>query len=225
MGVSQKKGVSQNKWESPRRLFNSNTQKYKCALKEWNKLWKFLNVLSCFLTRCPGLWETVFHVSCFLPSEEETYRRYHLPAKLSDHWLGASVCFHPGIACCFAASLLLAHRVMSKMSFLMKAGRKEQCHCVMCRDYDRERSHRYRSNVTNNTWGSIMAGLWRERQHLRDSGQVEFSPSLGDNYASWPNISWCFTLFDIIDHFKHLTLKWQCCCSCSCMVLPNKLRL
>lgn len=121
--------------------------------------------------------------------------------------------------------LLLAYRVMSKMSFLMKAGKKEQCHYVMSRDCDRERSHRYRSNVTNNTWGSIMGSLWRERQHLRDSGQVEFSPSLGDNYASWPNMSWCFTLFDIIDHFKHLTLKWQCCCSCSCMVLPNKLRL
>lgn len=135
------------------------------------------------------------------------------------------MCFHPGIACCFAASLLLTHRVMSKMSFLMKARRKGQCQCVMCRDCDRERGHRYKFNVTNNTWGSIMGRLQRERQHLRDPGQVEFSPPLGVNDISWPSISWCFTFFDILDHFKHLTLKWQGCCSCSCMVLPNKLRL
>lgn len=52
-----------------------------------------------------------------------------------------------------------------------------------------------------------MGGLWRERQHLRHSGQVEFSSPLRVNYTSWPDISQCFTLFDILDIFKHLTLK------------------
>lgn len=31
-------------------------------------------------------------------------------------------------------------------------------------------------------------GLWRERQHLRDPGWVEFSPPLGVNDINWPTI-------------------------------------
>lgn len=52
---------------------------------------------------------------------------------------------------------------------------------------------------------------------------MEFSPPLGVNYTIWPNISWCFTFFHILD-FKHLTLQWQSCCVCSYMVLLNKFR-
>lgn len=188
---------------------------------------QILDILNHFLTRCPGLWETVPHIAFFLPFEDGIYRRHHPSSKLSDHWLVGSMCFHPGIACFFAASasLLLPHSLMSKMSLFMKAVRKGQCQRVICTDCGRERGHWYRSNVTNNTWGSITGGLWRERQHLRDSGQVEFSRPLGVNYKNWSNLSWCFTSFDILEHFKCLTLKGQSCCSCSCIVLPNKLRL